>query len=313
MSQTFKLLYLRASVVFLFVTAVSTCLAADQDDVAAALNEATQSITNEKHLLRYRFQPGEKLRYQTEHLATVDTTISGSNQKMQMRSISDRAYVVKEVTSEGNIIFEHVLENVDMWRSVEGRKPVRYNSKTDAEPPVEYEDVAKNVGKTLDQITMDPQGSIVSRNDKQDSPDLGMGGVSIPLPAEAVPIGHTWSKPVDIRVRSDDQRVKVVKVRLQYELKKVSAGVATIGVTTQVLTPITNAKIKSQLIQQLSQGELRFDMDAGRLLSKQLDWDETVIGFSGADSNMKYLARFNEKLLDTATETASKAEPANSK
>ncbi|MCA9213208.1 MAG: hypothetical protein KDB27_09095, partial [Planctomycetales bacterium] len=71
-------------------------------------------------------------------------------------------------------------------------------------------------------------------------------------------------------------------------------------ISTQVLTPVDDAKIKAQLIQQLSSGTIRFDVDAGRLMSKQLDWDESVLGFSGAGSNMKYLARFTEKLLDDA-------------
>ncbi len=62
--------------------------------------------------------------------------------------------------------------------------------------------------------------------------------------------------------------------------------------------------MKSQLIQQLSRGEIKFDIDAGRVISKRLDWDENVIGFSGADSNMKYLARFTETLVQAQTARA---------
>jgi hypothetical protein len=36
-----------------------------------------------------------------------------------------------------------------------------------------------------------------------------------------------------------------------------------------------------------------------------MNWDETVVGFNGADSMMKYLARFTEELLP-AEQTASK-------
>ena len=50
-------------------------------------------------------------------------------------------------------------------------------------------------------------------------------------------------------------------------------------------------------MQQLTNGELKFDIDAGRVISRQIDWDETVVGFSGDDSLMKYLARFTEKLV----------------
>jgi hypothetical protein len=38
-------------------------------------------------------------------------------------------------------------------------------------------------------------------------------------------------------------------------------------------------------------------MDAGRVMSRQMDWDERVVGFSGPASNMSYLARLNEQLV----------------
>lgn len=44
----------------------------------------------------------------------------------------------------------------------------------------------------------------------------------------------------------------------------------------------------AQVVQQLSNGIIRFDIDNGHMLSKQLDWDETVIGFQGANSLMEY-------------------------
>ncbi|MCA9153092.1 MAG: hypothetical protein KDA92_27515, partial [Planctomycetales bacterium] len=72
---------------------------------------------------------------------------------------------------------------------------------------------------------------------------------------------------------------------------------------TQVLTPIDDPRVQSQLIQRISKGEIRFDVDNGRILSRQLDWDEQVLGFSGADSNMKYLQRLTETLVP-ATQTA---------
>ncbi len=108
-------------------------------------------------------------------------------------------------------------------------------------------------------------------------------------------------------MRLEDQRIKSIKTRELYVLEKVETGVATISVKTQVLTPVDDPRVKSQIMQRISQGELRFDMDAGRLISKQLDWDESVLGFNGAESNMKYLARFTETLATPAARTASKA------
>jgi hypothetical protein len=49
-------------------------------------------------------------------------------------------------------------------------------------------------------------------------------------------------------------------------------------------------------MQQLSNGELRFDMEKGRMLSKELNWDDSVVGFSGAESQLTYSARYREEL-----------------
>ena len=107
-----------------------------------------------------------------------------------------------------------------------------------------------------------------------------------------------------MQIREEDNRIKTVKTRQLYRLEKVETGVATISVKTQVLTPVEDPRLQCQLMQRISEGEIRFDVDAGRLLSKQLDWDGNVLGFNGAESNMKYLARFTEKLT-TSTRTAS--------
>jgi hypothetical protein len=40
------------------------------------------------------------------------------------------------------------------------------------------------------------------------------------------------------------------------------------------------------------------------MLSKQLDWDETVVGFSGPNSLMEYRARMTEQMLDAVQRTA---------
>jgi hypothetical protein len=80
--------------------------------------------------------------------------------------------------------------------------------------------------------------------------------------------------------------------------------VATILVQTQVLTPVSHPAIEAKLIQQASQGHIRFDVDAGRILSQQNDLDKRVVGFRGQASSLHYLTSFTEKLIDPPVSTA---------
>src|SRR3954471_22942415 len=101
--------------------------------------------------------------------------------------------------------------------------------------------------------------------------------------------------PDELRLATEDGTIKKIQTQQQFKLEKVEAGVATIAVATQVLTPINDPKLQSQLVQRLQSGTIRFDIDAGRLLHKQLDIDQQVFGFSGPESHMQYLARFTEE------------------
>ena len=79
---------------------------------------------------------------------------------------------------------------------------------------------------------------------------------------------------------------------------------ATISVATQVLTPVNNPKIQSQLVQRLTKGTIRFDMDAGRVLSQNIDLDEQVLGFQGPDSSLHFIGRFTEEYVPDDTKSA---------
>ncbi len=290
----------RISHLMVVITLSATCRLEAAENVAAELEKATAELATETYQLRYKFVAGETIRYQVEHLATVDTRIAGNSQKTKSRSVSTKAWKVTEAT-DGTFKFVHAVEDVDMWQKVSGRQEVRYNSRTDADPPAEYQHVAKSIGEPLAVVTIDGTGRIVARENKANHPALGFGGLVLPLPEGSIKLGQTWVVNDKLKIRERDGRFKVVSTRLRYRLEKVQTGVATISVRTQVLTPINDARLESQLIQQLSHGHIKFDVDAGRVISKQLDWDEQVIGFNGPNSNMKYLARFTESLVPPKT------------
>jgi hypothetical protein len=194
---------------------------------------------------------------------------------------------------------ENLVESVDLRNQMSGRQEVRYNSETDAAAPLGYEDVAKSIGKVLSVVTISPTGEVLKREDKTKRAVADQsGGMLVPLlPKEPIAIGQVWSAPADVNVATDGGGVQPIKTRQQYELERVENGVAAIAVETQILTPTNDPKIRVQLIQRLSKGHIRFDLKSGRILGQQTDLDERVLGFSGAESSMHYVARFTEELL----------------
>ena len=272
---------------------------------------AAAPLAAQDYELVYKFQPGEELRTQVVHLVTVESKIKGVKQTAKTRSVSTRLWKILSVDAKGNITLDNSVAAVNMWQShidEKGTKEVSYNSETDPEPPPQYEPVAKTIGITLATLTIDPSGKIIDRRSNQPNLNPGIGELAVPLPGKRVKIGDTWFVPEEVKLRTDDGTVKRVETRQLYKLEKVEVGVATISVVTQILTPISDPKLQSQLVQRMQEGTIKFDIDAGRLIHKQMDLDESVLGFAGPDSHMQYLARLTEEPLRGQTARAGGAD-----
>jgi hypothetical protein len=259
----------------------------------------------EKYTLRYKFHPNETLRWEVEHRSMVRATVARVTETTEMTSSSVNAWQVSEVLPDGTATFEHRVDWADMRHKLPGRSEVHYDSRTDAKPPAGFEDAAKSIGVPLAVIKMDVHGKVLSRKDRFKKPqstnaadpaNQNEGWITIPLPEGPVPVGHTWSLPQDIEVPLPNGGVKKVKAVQQFKLEEVKTGVAVIQVSTDILTPITDPAIESQLVQREAAGTVRFDIDAGRIIGQQLDVDKFVIGFRGDASSIHYVNRFCERL-----------------
>ncbi|RCS42210.1 hypothetical protein DTL42_20490 [Bremerella cremea] len=266
--------------------------------IAILLGVASAAIADEATVkLEYKFNQGDVIRSKITHLSTVDTKIKGVKQTAQSRSISTRKWEVQKVDESGLVTFMHSVENINMWQKVTDRPEVSYNSETDKTPPAIYAQASQSVGVPLSRITVDAQGRLVKREHLAGTPSSESQILPI-LPADPVAVDAAWYSPDDLTVRTGNGALKRIKTRQVFRLVNVSAGVATITTETQVLTPIDDPMLKVELIQKLTKGKFRFDIEQGRILSQQIDLDERVIGFQGEESVMNYLGRMTEELIN---------------
>lgn len=255
-------------------------------------------------LLRYKLQPGEKLVSRVTHFAQTRTQMAGHNEDSNSRTTSVKVWEVKSVSPEGDMTFEYRIDSVNLAQSVGEGEEIHFDSEKDTEVPDIFRQVADTIAKPLATITINGQGQVIKRDNDLNAPKLGIGELTIPLPEEPVKVGGNWSVPRELRVKLDNGMYKKIKVRELYTLDKVSAGVATLRIETQPLTPVTDPAVEAQLIQQLSRGKIKFDLDNGRLMSKELNWSDEVVGFRGPETALQYDAEFTEELLPESIRTA---------
>jgi hypothetical protein len=239
--------------------------------------------------LRYKLNANESIHYEVTHVAKTKTRIRGAEEVSQVHTISKRHWDVLSPTPSGDMVFDHVVDSVEMTQQQGDKDEIKWNSETDSEAPREFRAISDQIGQKLSTLTINAIGKEIAREDDQGTKaSLGMGSLTLSLPEEPIAIGGTWSVPREVKARTEGDEVKPIKIRELYTLDKVSTGVATILVKSETLTPIDDESVRAQVVQQLSNGHIRFDIDNGRMLSKQLDWDETVVGFQGPNSLMEY-------------------------
>jgi hypothetical protein len=230
----------------------------------------------------------------------VNASVSGSTQTTETLSISMKAWRVVAVETDGTATLEHRVEWIDMRQQLSGCNEVRYDSRKDREPPPGFADAARSVGVPLADVTLNAQGKVLRRERKlPGGATQNDGWITIPLPEQPVPVGHAWSMPQDIDLPLPSGGVKRFKAVQQFTLEEVKNGVATIRVSTDILTPITDPAVEAQLVQRESAGRVWFDIEAGRVLNQQMDTDKHVVGFRGAASSIHYVNRFSERLEPT--------------
>lgn len=276
---------------------IGSMTAVGQDSLSQQADEAAEALTDHRYLLQYKSKPGQQLDYKVEHMVTVKTKVDGTTQRSQSRSVSGKRWKFQSVDSQ-SLTFVHSVDYVEMWQETQGQVPIRYDSRSGEEVPPEYEEVAQMVGKPISTVKISRAGKELNREDAIKQHDMGTGGLVVPLPEQPVRIGAEWSVPTAVPVQLSDGTFKTINIRQRYRLEKVETGIATISIASQVLTPSIDPRIHSKLVQRMSHGTLKFDLEHGRVVSKTLEWNEKVVGFNGASSQMEYVARMTDEYQD---------------
>jgi len=265
-------------------------------EAAAAVNR-TQSF-----LLQHRLESGETVRWRVEHVTATRTRNVGQHEEeVSTKTVSTKQWRVIDVDQLGQMTFQQSVEDLSLWQRRNEEKPITFDSAVDnpADAPPAFETLIDSIGKPLVTVTISPSGRVVDRSNDSGRDPLGIGEIVVPFPEEPIRVGHQWSVNDQVAATHSDRRVKQIKLRRVFRLTSVKDQVATIAVKSEILTPIEDPRIMAQIMQKQNQGTIQFDLARGRIIEREIDWNQTVQGFQGADSRTEYLCRFADRLIPT--------------
>lgn len=264
----------------------------------------SRAASSETFNLEYRFHRGEIVGYSVDSQSKVFLQQQEAEQHVEHGSFTNKRFTVKSVDADGNAVLDLQIDRVRLNASVDGGDSVTYDTDSGEEPPNEFQGISATVGKPHARVKVSPRGELLSldwliASDQAAKPtvdDAASLDILMILPESPVQIGETWKQQFEVDVNATPTLKKSIKIQREYTLKKVEGQQATISLKTVVLTPLHDAAQESQLVNRLRNGTILFDLGRGAVVSRSLEIDKVVVGFSGPDSKVHTISSQVEKL-----------------
>ncbi len=280
-----------------FQSFIAIALVASFAAVTLAAENPSSVDQGKKYLLQYKFKLGEQLRYRVLHSTDIRSTVESTTQQAESKSESVKVWKVTDVLPNGEMEFIHVVESVKMSNRVPDRAKTEYDSQSDKTPPPGFEQAARAVGVPLSLIRIAPSGTIVEREEKHPQPPASVDmPITLQFSENPLAVGEKWDATYDVPSERKSGAKLKVRTRRVCTLKQVKSGIATITVEYQILTPVS-AFTESQLVDRLTKGTVRFDIERGRVISQNFEANRRILGFAGKTSSMHYRSRLEERLI----------------
>jgi hypothetical protein len=276
--------------------------------------------------LVYKFKAGDRLDYEVVSDMQITSRYDEATEVATNRTESRKHLAVKEVDASGAAELELVLDWVRMHVNFGPDDPgVVMDSKQPASWPKQYQYVLAAVGNPQARIKISPSGKLLKGPEAGPAAatataaaDKSADAQQTPLvvfPEEAIAVGHTWTEKYEVRVTVPGNLTQGINMLRTFRLESVEGPLATISMKTAVLTPIHNPKIAAQLIQREVSGKIVFDIEQGRIVSRNTDADKDVPTPFGPKTWMRAVSHYVEKMIPTppAADVATKNAPTETK
>jgi hypothetical protein len=256
-------------------------------------------------LLRYQFQPGQKLYYSVVNGSHIVVQYDVNPHEVDHSSASVRHFRVVDVYENGNAVLQLTIDRAYM-RAEQAGSIASYDSASTEPVPEEFAQVNNTIGTPWVNITISPRGEVLDVrtmiagvNEASVTNEVQNNVLSL-LPEGEVHIGDTWTEEYIAGVQIDATSTLQREIRLQrsFTLQSVENGQATLAMRTVPLSPLRDPFQEGQLLQRLPSGTIVIDIATGTLLSRELTVNGEAVGFSGPMSCMTVDSTRTERLID---------------
>jgi hypothetical protein len=237
---------------------------------------------------RFRWQTGQVLVYRTEHNTVASYAMNDNTSETKTRVQSIKRWQVMDVDSAGVATLQMSLQALFFETMPPSGEPLVFDSthldKSTPELRKQYENY---ISQPLVVVRIDALGKVLEV--KEARPGYSAAkyesdpAFKLLLPTEALKAGLSWERAYQIVLEpplgTGDEKYAAVQ---RYVCKEVAGNLATIELTTEVKGVPAAQEDQVPLWQMQPQGEIVFDLEAGRLQKATLRIDKDAKSENGS-------------------------------
>jgi hypothetical protein len=248
---------------------------------------------------QFRWQKGQVLTYKAEHKTNVEEVAEGSKIVSWSKLTVVKRWLVVDVDDKGSATLHLSLAAMRNEQTRPNGEVLLFDS---ADPnkgtPELKEQMSKFIGQTLAVLRIDIQGRILEVKQGSASRYEAEPPFVVVFPAVPAKEGLSWLRPFNVTLDPPYGTGEKFPAVQKYQCTKIAGGKAMLVVANQFKSMPESVKDHVPLIQKLTEGQVTFDLQAGRLLDAQLNIDRTLMNHQGAGSTYRFQSWFTEQLID---------------
>lgn len=247
--------------------------------------------------LRFRWQLGQVLDYRVEHNTTVSEVVSATKIDIASKLTVVKRWEVNAVDAQGVATLRLLLIAMRHEQTRPNGETFLFDSANlDKSTPELREQMSKFIGQTLAVLRVDSLGRVVEVKQGSASKYDAEPPFVLLLPPQAMSAGQAWQRLYNVTLEPPLGTGEKFSASQRYDLVKAANGVATIRLTTTIKSLPDNAD-QIPLLQKLPEGEILFNVAAGRLETVNLRIDKHLDNHQGEGSSYRFVSTYTERYI----------------
>ena len=247
---------------------------------------------------RFQWQKGQVLTYKIKHVTTVTEVVgkdmSASNSDLELV----KRWQVTELDNQGIATLTLTLAAMRNEQKRPNGETLLFDSKNLAKStPALKEQMSKYIGQTLAVIRIDGHGRVVEVKQGSAARYEAEPPFVVVFPEAKAEVGQAWRRQYKLVLDPPLGTGEKHEAEQRYECKSIEGTVATLGVTTTFKALPESLRDRLPLLQKDVQGEMQFDLQAGRLTATVLNIDKTIENHQGKGSSYRFQSKYTEELV----------------